>query len=120
MKSKEEPPLVSIYEDNLKPISLDGVATYPLASRPSKVALDDFGKPVAENTSLNDFLSSLPNILAVRNLRSLAAAMRRARDLKKPIIWGLGGHVIKCGLAPVLIDLARRGFATAFAMNGAA
>ena len=45
---------------------------------------------------------------------------RQARDRRKPIIWGLGGHVIKCGLAPVLIDLMRRGFATGFAMNGSA
>jgi hypothetical protein len=32
----------------------------------------------------------------------------------------MGGHVIKCGLAPVLLDLMRRGYATAFAMNGSA
>jgi len=108
----------SIYGDDLQPLSLDKVVTYPLASRPSKVALDDFGKPVDENASLNDFLSSLPNILAVQNLRSLAAAMRRARELKKPIIWGIGGHVIKTGLAPVIIDLMKRGFVTAIAANG--
>ena len=45
---------------------------------------------------------------------------RRAREKRRAIIWGLGGHVIKCGLAPVLIDLMRRGYATAFALNGAA
>ena len=109
---------MSIYENNIEPISLDSVATYPLASRPSKVALDDFAKPVAENSSLNDFLSSLPNILAVQNLRSLVAAMRRAREVHKPIIWGIGGHVIKTGLALVLIDLMKRGFVTAIAANG--
>jgi hypothetical protein len=109
---------VSIYEDDLKPLKLDDVRTYPLASRPSKVALDDFAKPVDANTSLGDFLSSLPNILAVQNLRNLAAQMRRARELKKPIIWGIGGHVIKTGLALVLIDLMKRGFVTAIAANG--
>ena len=118
MNSKEEPRVVSIYEDNVKPISLDGVATYPLASRPSKVALEDFAKLVDENSSLNDFLSSLPNILAVQNLRNLAAQIRRARELSKPIIWGIGGHVIKTGLAPILIDLMKRGFVTAIAANG--
>jgi hypothetical protein len=82
------------------------------------VALDDFAKPVAENSSLNDFLSSLPNILAVQNLQSLVAAMRRAHERKKPIIWGIGGHVIKTGLALVLIDLMKRGFVTAIAANG--
>lgn len=109
---------MSIYEDNVTPISLEGVSTYPLASRPSKVALEDFAQPVEANASLNNFLSSLPNILAVQNLRNLAAAMRRARDLKKPIIWGIGGHVIKTGLAPVIIDLMKRGFVTAIAGNG--
>jgi hypothetical protein len=109
---------VSIYKDDLVPLSLSEVSTYPLASRPSKVALDDFAKAVDENASLNDFLSALPNILAVQNLRGLAAAMRRARELKKPIIWGMGGHVIKTGLAPVLIDLMNRGFLTAIAANG--
>lgn len=108
---------MSIYEE-VRPLKLEGVRTYPLSSRRSKVALEDFAKPVTENSSLSDFLSSLPNILAVQNLRDLAAAMRRARDLKKPIIWGIGGHVIKTGLAPVLIDLMDRGFLTAIAANG--
>ncbi len=118
MNSSEELPPLSIYEDDVRPISLDGVTTYPLASRPSKVALDDFACPIGESASLDDFLASLPNILAVQNLRHLASAMRRARDLKKPIIWGIGGHVIKTGLAPVIIDLLKRGFVTAIAANG--
>lgn len=108
---------MSIYED-FTPISLKKVATYPLASRPSKVSLDDFASPLQEDSSLKDFLQSLPNILAVRSLRELAARMRRARELKKPIIWGIGGHVIKTGLAPIIIDLMRRGFVTAIAANG--
>jgi hypothetical protein len=107
---------MSIYEIN--PLSLDKVKTYPLASRPSKVSLDDFAKPVEETTSLQSFLSSLPNILAVQSLRELATRMRRARDLKKPIIWGIGGHVIKTGLAPVIIDLIDRGFVSGIAANG--
>ena len=109
---------MSIYDDNLRPLDLDKVETYPLASRPSKVSLDDFAKPIAEGSSLADFLASLPNILAVQSLRNLAAAMHRARKLRKPIIWGLGGHVIKTGLAPIIIDLMKRGFVTAVAANG--
>ena len=107
---------MSIYDSS--PLSLDKVKTYPLASRPSKVQLDEFARPVAEASSLREFLGSLPNILAVQNLRELAAQIRRARELSKPIIWGIGGHVIKTGLAPVLIDLMRRGFVTAIAANG--
>ncbi len=102
----------------MRPFELDKVSTYPLASRPSKVSLEDFASPVQEDSSLQDFLASLPNILAVQSLRELAGRMRRARELRKPIIWGIGGHVIKTGLAPVIIDLLKRGFVTAIASNG--
>ena len=104
--------------DNLEPLALDKVSTYPLASRPSKVSLDDFAKPVQDDSSLRDFLASLPNILAVQNLREIASSIRSARELQKPIIWGIGGHVIKTGLAPLIIDLMKRGFVTAIAGNG--
>jgi len=107
---------MSIYD--LSPLCLDKVKTYPLASRPSKVKLDEFAHPIEEDSSLRDFLASLPNILAVQNLRALAGQIRRARDLGKPIIWGIGGHVVKTGLAPVIIDLMRRSFVTAIAANG--
>lgn len=108
---------MSIYED-LRPISLDQVSTYPLASRQSKVTVADFGTPITEDSSLRHYLASLPNILAVQSLRELATQIRRARNLHKPIIWGIGGHVIKTGLGPIIIDLMRRGFVTAVAANG--
>ncbi len=104
--------------DDLGPLGLDSVSTYPLSSRPSKVSLDAFARPIQEQTSLSEFLASLPNILAVQNLREIAARMRTARELEKPIIWGIGGHVIKTGLAPIIIDLMKRGFVTAIASNG--
>ena len=110
--------MASIYDDDLQPLSLESVTTYPLASRFSKVTLEDFARPVQEDSSLKDFLSDLPNILAVQNLRAIAAAIHRARKAGKPIIWGIGGHVIKTGLAPVIIDLMNRGFVTAIAGNG--
>ena len=108
---------MSIYKD-LDPIDLSEITTYDLASRPSKVAVDDFAQAPAENDSLREFLAKLPNILAVESLRELSARVRRARDLRKPIIWGFGGHVVKTGLAPILIDLMDRGFVTALAGNG--
>jgi hypothetical protein len=107
----------SIYKD-LRPISLDEVSTYPLAARQSKVTVADFATPITEDSSLVQYLASLPNILAVQALRELATQIRRARDLSKPIIWGIGGHVIKTGLGPIIIDLMRRGFVTAIASNG--
>jgi hypothetical protein len=107
---------MSIYD--AKPISLEKVKTYPLSARPSKVTIQDFAKPIAEDSSLRGYLSSLPNILAVRDLRDLARQLRHASNLRKPIIWGIGGHVIKTGLAPIIIDLMNRGFVTAIAANG--
>lgn len=109
---------MSIYDDNLRPLGLNNVRTYPLSSRPSKVALTDFARPLAVNSSLNDFLTSLPNILAVQSLRELAAQIRRAKTLQKPIIWGIGGHVVKTGLSPIIIDLMKRGYVSAVASNG--
>ena len=106
----------SIYDD--QPLDLDKVTTYPLASRKSKVTIADFAQPTTPDASLKDFLSSLPNILAVQSLRQLTERVERARELKKPIIWGLGGHVVKTGLAPLLIDLMKRGYLSAIASNG--
>jgi Arginine dihydrolase ArgZ-like, C-terminal, Rossmann fold len=108
----------SIYGDDLKPLELDGVKTYPLASRNSKVSLSDFAKPLSSDSSLGDFLEKLPNVLAVQSLRQIAARIKRARELKKPIIWGIGGHVIKTGLAPLIVDLMTQGFVSAIAANG--
>jgi len=109
---------MSVYDDNLRPLELNNVKTYPLASRRSKVSLNDFAKPIEAESSLKEFLAGLPNILAVQTLRQLAARIHRARELHKPIIWGIGGHVIKTGLAPLMIDLMKRGFLTAVAANG--
>ena len=107
----------SIYDD-LKPFQLDDVKTYPLASRSSKVKLDDFASPLNDENSLTEFLESLPNVLAVQTLRKIVERMQRARELGKPIIWGIGGHVIKTGLAPVIIDLMKRRYVSAIAANG--
>jgi hypothetical protein len=110
--------LASIYDDDLQPLDLDKVKTYPLASRKSKVNLQDFAKPLDSEASLDQFLESLPNVLAVQSLRELVARMQRARERRKPIIWGIGGHVIKTGLAPLIIDLMKRGYVSAIAANG--
>ena len=72
------------------------------------------------SSGIGGLLQSLPHILAGDSFRAVVQAIATAREKQKPVIWGLGGHVIKCGLAPVLIDLMHHRFATAFAMNGAA
>ncbi|HEY0658542.1 MAG TPA: hypothetical protein VGD05_08710 [Pyrinomonadaceae bacterium] len=108
---------MSIYE-NYQPINLEKISTYELASRPSKVTVQDFAKPIEETDSLKGFLEKLPNILAVRSLREIALQIRRAKDLNKPVIWGVGGHVVKTGNSPVIIDLMRQGYVSAIAGNG--
>jgi hypothetical protein len=105
---------------SIHPLTLGAVHTYPLASRKSRVSVHDFAKPPERNASLTKFLDSLPNILAAEDLRHLLVAIHRARKQRKAILWGLGGHVIKVGLGPVLIDLMQRGFISGIAMNGAA
>ncbi len=109
---------MSIY--SVSPLELGAVRTYPLSSRKSKVSVADFAKPSMANLSISKFLDALPNFLAAADLRQLLAAIQLARGRKKAILWGLGGHVIKVGLGPVLIDLLERGFISAIAMNGAA
>jgi hypothetical protein len=104
--------------DHLDPLSLADVKTYPLPSRPSKVTVNDFARSCVEQSDLRSFLSTLPNVLAVKTLRELAAHIRKAKASRKPIIWGIGGHVIKTGLSPVLIDLMNRGFVNGIAANG--
>ncbi|HXU08066.1 MAG TPA: hypothetical protein VN743_03645 [Blastocatellia bacterium] len=104
--------------DDLEPLELTHVKTYPLASRHSKVKLEDFAKPVDGEANFREFLASLPNMLAVQSLKQIAERVRRARELRKPIIWGIGGHVIKTGLAPLMIDLMKHGFVSAIAANG--
>jgi len=103
----------------ISPLQFGDIATYPLASRKSKVTVADFAKPTAPNSSLKLFLDSLPKILAVNDLRDLLSAIHTARRSRKAILWGIGGHVIKTGLGPVLNDLVRRGFVSGIAMNGA-
>jgi len=109
---------MSIY--STAPLQLGAVRTYPLASRKSKVNVADFAKPPAANMSVSEFMDSLPNFLAAQDLRQLLGAVQRARAGQKTILWGIGGHVIKVGLGPVLIDLIERGFVSGVAMNGAA
>jgi hypothetical protein len=101
------------------PIDLSGVRTYPLASRKSKVQLDDFARPHEAGGSLSQFLETLPKILAGTSFRALVGEIGRARSSGKPIIWGLGAHVLKVGLSPVLVDLMETGFLTVLALNGA-
>jgi hypothetical protein len=98
---------------------LSSVGTYPLASRKSKTRAVDFARPCAPGSGIGGFLDSLPNLLAAADFRAVVDAIRRARTHGRGVLWGLGAHVIKTGLSPVLIDLMERGFVSGLALNGA-
>jgi hypothetical protein len=103
-----------------KPMEFTGLKTVPIAGRGGRVRVEHFAKAYAKGSGVSGLVDSLPRVLAADGFRDLVDALVRARAAAKPLIWGIGGHVVKCGLAPVLLDLMRRGYATALAMNGSA
>ena len=96
-----------------------GVRTYPLADRASKANASDFGRPFAPGGTFAEWLAALPSFLGARDLKQAAAAIAAAQRSGRGIVWGVGAHVIKTGVSPVLVDLMERGFVSALAMNGA-
>src|SRR6187455_1524065 len=98
---------------------LSGVRTYPLASRQSKARAEDFARPSPKGSSFKQWFDALPAILAGEDLRRVVRAIVDAHTRDAGIVWGIGAHVIKTGVSPVLIDLMRRGYVSALAMNGA-
>lgn len=103
-----------------KAINLKKVKTYSIRKRYSKVKLSYFSKIPRKNIKFADFYKNLPDILASKNLKLVVDAVVNAHRKKKPVIFMMGGHVIKCGLSPVVIELMKRKIVTAIAMNGAA
>lgn len=98
---------------------LSGIRTYPLDARRSKARVEDFATAVEPGVSFKDWYASLPHILGARDLARVVDAIVAARRGEHGVMWGIGAHVIKTGVSPVLIDLMRRGFVSALAMNGA-
>lgn len=98
---------------------LTGVRTYPLADRPGKVRHQQFAHPWDPATGFHGWLEALPDLLAASDFRAVVSAIRRASAEERGIVWGLGAHVIKTGLGPVIVDLMERGLVSAVAMNGA-
>jgi hypothetical protein len=104
---------------SFEPIDLSGVNTYPLANRKSKVDSADVAKPWERGSSLKTFLTGLPNILAARDMRKVIEAITNAVRQQHTVLWGMGAHLIKVGLNPVVVNLMQRGVISAVAMNGA-
>ena len=101
------------------PVDLSSVTTYPLQERINKVSVHDFARLPESEADISAFLASLPKILKGSDFLALVDAIVTAHQNKKPVIVMMGGHVIKCGLSPLLIALAKRGVITGFAFNGA-
>lgn len=103
----------------IDPLSLEGITTYSLKDRPSKVSHQDFARAWTRGGSLAEFLARLPNILAGQTLKDIADAWIRARRAGRPVLLGMGAHPLKVGLSPILIDLLERDLITGLALNGA-
>lgn len=101
-----------------KPISTRGLKTYSIKDRKSKVSVDEFAR-VPKGGSFSEFLSGLPDILAAKDLKAVASSIASVHRDNRTVALGMGAHVIKVGLAPLIIDLMERGVITSIAMNGA-
>lgn len=104
----------------MQPFDLTNLKTYPLATRPSKVVVGDLGRPVPLAATVGDFIDSLPRQFAAVELRKLRDHILRCQREGHTVAAAIGGHVIKVGCAPYLIDWIKRGVVKAVAMNGSA
>ncbi len=103
-----------------KPLDLSGIKTYEVESRPSKVFHDDLGRPTAPTSSVEGWLDSLPRQLGARDLGRVSNHIVRANREGRTVAIGIGGHVIKTGCAPYLIDWINQGLIHSVSMNGSA
>ncbi len=104
----------------IAPLDLNGLKTYDLLSRPSKVFVEDLGQPVSANATIGDWLDSLPQSFASNDLRRVRDHLCRAQREGRTVTAALGGHVIKTGCGPYLIDWIKRGVLSTVVLNGAA
>jgi hypothetical protein len=101
-------------------IDLSKNKVYSAKARASKVVENQEATIYSKGNSFRTFLNSLPDILKANELREIAMAIVQAKRKQKPILFMIGGHVIKTGCSPILIDLARQGFISHVASNGSA
>ncbi len=104
----------------MKPLDLQGLKTYDLQSRPSKVFLEDLGRLAPPDTPIGGWLDTLPHCLAANDLRRVRDHLVRAQRDGRTVVAALGGHVIKTGCGPYLIDWVQRGLLKGIVLNGAA
>jgi len=95
------------------------IKTVPLQKRRSRFSVRDCSTPYRRGSTLKAFLDTLPNTLAARDLKTIAGIIAGTHRAKRQIIFGMGAHVIKVGLSPLIIDLMQRGLLSCVALNGA-
>jgi len=100
-------------------IDLSKIKRYSIQNRWRKTEVKNFAKPLAENSNFSQYVDSLPACLKALDFKELLISIKKARQKKKPIIFMLGAHTIKCGLSPVVIDLMKNRFVTFLATHGA-
>jgi len=98
---------------------LSNARTIPFAERRNKVSIDQFAEVPNWGAIAADPLAALPDVLAATDLTIVADAIASAHRESRAVIFMLGGHVVKTGCSPLLIDLVRRKVITHLAMNGA-
>lgn len=100
-------------------MDLSKLKTVSIKKRKSKVNKALFAKTLPRGASFKDFFKSLPQILKAKELRDVVEAVALARAKKKPVLFLMGAHVIKCGLSPLIIDLIKKDIITSVSLNGA-
>lgn len=104
-----------------QPVDLARIRSYSVKERPNKVRVDrHFAAPPRPGGSFQEFLDGLPKLLGAETLLQVVDAVVSAHKKGRPVVLAIGGHVIKCGLQPVLKSLCEKGIITAIAMNGSA
>lgn len=100
------------------PLDFKGLKTYSIQDRKSLVSKEDFALPWKRGGSLSDFLDTLPAILAGKDIRAVIQAIAQAAKDNRQVCFAMGGHVIKTGMNPLVIDLMEKKVITMISMNG--
>jgi deoxyhypusine synthase len=111
--------MVKLLDMKYKQIDLNGLKTYSIKERISKVSAEKSALPHKKGNSFGEFIKKLPDFLASQDLKAVVQAIVKSHKNKRPVILGMGAHPIKVGLSPLIIDLMQRGVITAIATNGA-
>lgn len=102
-----------------QPLDMAGLTLYSAHQRSHLAAVSSLAGTPAAGATFSDWLASLPGFLGVRRLQAAVNAVVAARQSDRPVVFAMGGHVVKVGCGPVVIDLMQRGLVNGIAMHGA-